>query len=370
MKALRVLTGTHAGAQVRLTSGSYRIGVAEDADICISDWTVEEVVLVLGEDGVARLRSANGDEVLVADFVAVPFGDVVFCVGPDGAAWPSDLELLAGLWKTAEPAVEPTPAPDTMPEHAATAAAAPGDASQSTAASDAPLEPSAPRNVRWRTAALALACTAVIGGIAVAGMMLASTEPSEAASVRFDPDSLAKQLEQALHREGLGDLSTTVKSDSVAVQGIVATADDSAKAQRIMDSLARGKARREYDVAQQDVDNIQQSLAGTGAAVRYAGHGVFHVSGNVQSMATFRTLIAGVRADLDGNVKRVDVDVKEAQVPVPDVEYTAVVATGGLRYIETPDGTKHLFSSSTDEANNCPRPECPCPTHCFPSRRP
>ncbi|PMS22569.1 secretion protein SctD [Trinickia dabaoshanensis] len=348
MKALRVLTGTHAGAQVRLTSGSYRIGVAEDADICISDWAVEEVVLVLGEDGVARLRSANGDEVLVADFVAVPFGDVVFCVGPDGAAWPSDLELLAGLWKTAEPAS----VPDTTPGNAATPATAPGDESQSTAASDAPLEPSAPRNVRWRTAALALACTAVIGGIAVAGMMLAGTEPSEAASVRFDPDSLAKQLEQALHREGLGDLSTTVKSDSVAVQGIVATADDSSKAQRIMDSLARGKARREYDVAQQDVDNIQQSLAGTGAAVRYAGHGVFHVSGNVQSMATFRTLIAGVRADLDGNVKRVDVDVKEAQMPVPDVEYTAVVATGGLRYIETPDGTKHLFSSSKDEANN------------------
>jgi type III secretion protein D len=117
-----------------------------------------------------------------------------------------------------------------------------------------------------------------------------------------------------------------------------------------MDSLAPGKARREYDVAQQDVDNIQQSLAGTGAAVSYAGHGVFRVSGNVQSMATFRTLIAGVRADLDGNVKRIDVDVKEAQAPVPDVEYTAVIATGALRYIETPDGTKHLFSSSKDEA--------------------
>ncbi|WP_116137934.1 HrpD5 family protein [Trinickia diaoshuihuensis] len=362
MKALRVLTGTHAGAQVRLTSGSYRIGVAEDADICISDWAVEEIVLELGEDGVALIRSTNGDEVFVADFVAVPFGDVVFCVGPDGAAWPSDLELLAGLWKTAEPDAAPESmheatldaTPEATAEPPTQTAAGQSDVQPPSAAIDAPLAHtmSAPRSVRWRTAALALACTAVIGGIAVAGMMLAGTEPSEAASVRFDPDALAKQLEQALHREGLGDLSTAVNADSVAVQGIVTTADESAKAQRIMDSLARGKARREYDVAQQDVDNIQQSLTGTGATVRYVGHGVFHVSGNVQSMATFRTLIAGVRADLDGNVKRVDVDVKEAQVPVPDVEYTAVVATGGLRYIETPDGTKHLFSSSKDEANN------------------
>jgi type III secretion protein D len=346
MKALRVLTGTHAGAQVRLTSGTYRIGANENADICITDWTVEEVELVVGEDGVTRLLSANGDEVLVADFVAVPFGDVVFCVGPDDAAWPRDLDLLAGLWQTAEPPATDQPA-------ALGAAESQHGAAADSAVEDDRVPPEViSRKVPWRAAMLALACTAAIGGIAVTGVMFAGAQPSEAASVKFDPHALAKEIGAALHREGLGDLSVTAHNDNISVRGMVTTADDSAKVQRIIDSLAQGKVRREYDIAQQDVDNIQQSLAGTGAAVAYTGHGVFRVSGNVQSMTTFRSLIAGVRADLDSNVKRVDVDVKEAQVPVPDIEYTAVVATGGLRYIETPDGTKHLFASSKDEANN------------------
>ncbi|MEJ0003119.1 MAG: HrpD5 family protein [Pararobbsia sp.] len=355
MKALRVLTGTHAGAQVQLTSGTYRVGGTEDADICISDWAVDEVTLVVGEDGVTRLRSSNGDEVLVADFVAVPFGDVVFCVGPDDAEWPRDLDLLAGLWKTAEPPVE---------NGGSEAGGAEGMQGDSLPAQDAPApggvrpqstesaaQPAA-RRMTWRTAAVALTCTAAIGVLTAAGVMFTSAQSSEAAIVKFDATSLATEVDTALHRAGLTDLQATPRDDTVAVQGIVSLADDSAKAQRIMNALAPGKVRREYDVAQQDLDNIQQSLAGTGATVSYTGHGVFRVSGTVQSMSTFRTLIAGVRADLNGNTKRIDIDVKEARMPVPDVEFTEVVATGGLRYIETPDGTKHLFESSKDDAGN------------------
>jgi type III secretion protein D len=327
MKALRVLTGVHAGAEVRLTSGTYRIGGTQDADVCITDWRDDEVVIVLGEDGVTRMHSSNRDEVLVADFIAVPFGDIVLCLGPCDTAWPRDLDLLAGLLKTAEPVAQSVEVEAEPPQ--------------------APL-----RRMPWRTAAVALACTAAIGGLAAAGVMFASTQPSEAASVHFDPNALAQEVDKTLHRDGFADLYVTPQSDGVSVRGIVASADDSVKAQRIIDGLASGKASREYDVAQEDLDNIQQSLAGTGAAVSYSGHGVFRVSGNVPSMTNFRTLIAGVRADLDSNVKRVDVDVKERAVPLPTVDYTEVVATGGLRYIETPDGTKHFFESSNDRTNN------------------
>jgi type III secretion protein D len=322
MKALRVLTGTHAGAQIRLSGGTYRIGVAEDADIYVSDWQVDELALIVGEDGVTRLRPGNGDELLVADFVAVPFGDVVLCVGPDDTEWPRDLDLLAGLWKTAEPAPQ-------------------GDGDR-----EAPRE-GAPREMTWRTAAVALACTAAIGALVTAGVMFAGTQPSEAASVKFDVDALSKQVTAALHGTGLADLSAAPRSGKVAVRGIVTSASDSEKARRIIDDFARGRALAEYDVAENDVDNIQQSLAGTGAEVSYSGHGVFRVSGDVRSMSTFRERVGEVRADLDSNVKRVDVDVKEAATPLPDVEYTEVVATGGLRYIQTPDGTKHLFEDAS-----------------------
>jgi type III secretion protein D len=325
MKALRVLTGIHAGAQIRLAGGTYRIGSAEDVDICVSDWQVDELALVIGDDGVTRLRPGNGDELLVADFVAVPFGDVVLCVGPDDIDWPRDLDLLAGLWKTAEPA--PSGESDAQ----------------------APEPTQAPtRKVTWRTAAVALACTAAIGALTTAGVMFAGTQPSEAASVKVDVNGLSKQVAESLHEMGLADLSAVPHDGKVEVQGIVTSARDSEKARRIIDDLTRGHFMQGFDVAENDVDNIQQSLAGTGAEVSYSGHGVFRVSGSVRSMSTFRERVAEVRADLDSNVKRVDVDVKEAANPVPNVEYTEVVATGGLRYIETPDGTKHLFEGAGD----------------------
>ncbi|MBN3851621.1 secretion protein SctD [Paraburkholderia sp. Ac-20342] len=372
MKALRVLTGTHAGAQVQLTSGSYRIGGAEDADLCITDWTVDDVTLVVGEEGVTRLQSSNGDEVLVADFVAVPFGDVVFCVGPEDADWPRDLDLLAGLWKTAEPPIE-------APAHDAAVASAADDANVANdgparndapqaADSDAAGTDGAPRlnpvlallaasgrlsgKLTWRTTVAALMCTVAVGVLGAVGTMFAGTQSSEAANVKFNPASLAREIDGALHRAGFADLHAMPGKDGVVVEGIVPQYKDSAKAQRIMDAIAPGKVRREYDVAQQDVSNIQQSLTGTGATVDYVGHGVFRVTGSVPSMATFRTLIAGVRADLDRNAKRIDIDVKEAELPTHDAQFTEVVATGGLRYAETPDGTKHLFASSEDEANN------------------
>ncbi|MDQ7980273.1 HrpD5 family protein [Paraburkholderia sp. SARCC-3016] len=333
MKAFRVLAGSHAGVQVPISSGTYRISAAENADICISDWAVDEVMLAIGDDGVARLLSGNGDEVLVADFVAVPFGDVVLCVGPEDAAWPRDLDLLAGLLNTTEPPVKDGAGPDN--------------------ANTATEPERAPRRFTRRTAAVALMCTSAIGGLTAAGVMLASTQSSEAANVKFAPNALATQIDDALHRAGSTDLHAVARKNSVAVEGIVPTADDDSRVQRIVDGLAPGKVHLEYDVAQEDVANIQQSLAGTGARVTYEGHGVFRVSGNVKSMSTFETLIADVRADLNSNARRIEINVKEAKIPVPaDIEYTEVVATGRLRYIETPDGTKHLFPSIKDEADN------------------
>jgi type III secretion protein D len=381
MKALRVLTGLHAGAQISLAPGSYRISGADDADLCISDWQIEPLTLTLGEDGVTRLYSAHGDEVVVADFVAVPFGDVVFCIGPQDGEWPTDLQLLAGLWKTAslvsdgdgdgggdghadrngdraasgaqpDAAGEPAlPMADALPGATGVTDAS-GAARAAQPASAKPTPPAVHRRLNWRTAAIALGCAGAIVGLATVGAMLTVAQPSEAAYRRVDSDTLATELAGALQRAGFADLRVAARHDGVAVKGIVANADDSTRARRIMDQLARGKVQREYDVAQQVVDDIQQSLADTGARVSYDGHGVFRVSGTVHAMDAFRDRIASVRADLDDNVKRIDIDVKEARTPASDVEYTEVVATGGLRYIETPDGTKHLFAGAGSDRGN------------------
>ncbi|WP_133645794.1 HrpD5 family protein [Paraburkholderia flava] len=344
MKALRVLTGTHAGAQIRLTAGTYRLGADADADICLSDWQVETLEVTLGEEGVTRLRLGGAEEVLLADFVAVPYGDVVFCVGPDEGEWPRDLDLLAGLWKTAEPEVATV-------EVSADANVV--DSAETTAAIEAAEglhaqldAPQASRRKAMRTAGVALVCTALVVGVLATGVMLAGSQSTEAAMVRFNSTTLSKQVTEALHRAGLVDLTASPRGNKVVVSGMVATGDESEAARRVMDDLAKGRSLREYDVAQQAVDNIQQSLGDIGARVDYKGHGVFRISGTVTSMRKFQQLLANVKPDLDSNVKRLDVDVKETRTPVPSIRYAAVVSVGNLHYIETPDGTKHLLDTT------------------------
>jgi hypothetical protein len=49
MKQLRVLTGRHAGTQLMLSASMYRIDSSEQADIQLTDWQSEPLVLELQE---------------------------------------------------------------------------------------------------------------------------------------------------------------------------------------------------------------------------------------------------------------------------------------------------------------------------------
>jgi type III secretion protein D len=115
MKQLRVLTGRHAGTQLMLSASMYRIDSSEQADIQLTDWQSEPLVLELQEtDSVVTVTftSQAADESqpaareLLADFVPKRFGDVVLCVGPMHAQWPSDVELLELLMRPVVKAVE------------------------------------------------------------------------------------------------------------------------------------------------------------------------------------------------------------------------------------------------------------------------
>lgn len=59
MKLLRILTGVHAGAQLRLSPAGYRLGADDDADIRISDWSGADLLLTLDEAGIVRARRSD-----------------------------------------------------------------------------------------------------------------------------------------------------------------------------------------------------------------------------------------------------------------------------------------------------------------------
>src|SRR5205085_8139893 len=99
MKQLRILTGRHAGAHLRLTHRRYALGAGDDSDVQISDWKQQPVILTVDEDNdVIRMAieaagaGAARRETVLEDYMPRRFDDIVLCVGAaDDHAWPGDV---------------------------------------------------------------------------------------------------------------------------------------------------------------------------------------------------------------------------------------------------------------------------------------
>lgn len=323
MKLLRILTGLHAGVEIALDAGEHRIGAGDDAEIRITGWRDGDLLLSIDAQGVTRARraagmqpetaadrfDADGSPLLMLDFVPVPFGETALCVGPEQGAWPSDLELLATLWA-------PPPGAD-----------------------------AARRGAQRKLAACAAAGGALVAGLLAMGAMLASAHPSAPPAVET-VDALASRLGGELKRAGYAELHAAPRGAMVAVSGMVATSADDLAARRLLERLAAHRVERRYDVAQDDAQSIGESLGVSGATVAYAGQGRFRVSGVVPDLSRLRAAVERVRADVGPNVRGIEVDARQSgEAPVP-VAYSGMLEIGDVRYIETPDGVKHVFAGA------------------------
>ncbi|KVL63423.1 HrpD5 family protein [Burkholderia ubonensis] len=326
MKLLRILTGLHAGAEIALGAGEHRIGAGDDAAIRITDWRDGDLLLSIDAQGTTRAQraapvpsetaadpfDADGSPLLMQDFVPVPFGETALCVGPADGAWPSDLELLATLWA-------PPPGAD-----------------------------AARRGAQRKLAACAAAGGALVAGLLAMGAMLASAHPNAPPPVEH-ADALATRIGAELMRAGYAELHAAPRGAMVAVTGMVATPADDLAARKLLDRLAAHRVERQYDVAQDDAQSIGESLGASGtsgATVAYAGQGRFRVSGVVPDLARLRKAVERVRADVGPNVRAIEVDARQSgDAPVP-VAYSGMLEIGDVRYIETPDGVKHVFAGA------------------------
>ncbi|RQR49507.1 type III secretion system protein [Burkholderia sp. Bp9140] len=331
MKILRILTGTHAGIQARLTPGRYRIGKDDDTDICITDWDDAEIVIDIDDAGIVRSQrmpetpaSANDADapdagpvvVLIPDFVPFPFGVTVLCFGNEDAAWPPDIQLLASMYNG----------------DAATAA------SRRTASGPVVPNP-ARRAVRVISAGAMLVAFLTAGATLVYARLW---PPSPGATGPRSAAALAQQINAALRDAKMADLHAQDHGATVVVDGVVPTSADDVAVRTLLARLG-GDVARAYDVAQSDVASIQDSLGIDGLRVSYAGGGIFSINGAVPSLTQFRDGLNRLRADLDGNVRRIDIDVTEAPPAIPSMVYTSMLAVGDTRYVQTPDGVKHVF---------------------------
>jgi len=322
VKRIRFLTGAHAGAQIPLPTGAYRIGADEACEICITDWQDDELTLTVDDNDTVHMRQGKRDNidsahVLAPDFVALQFGATTFCVGPHDAVWPTDIDLLSGMFTRQNDAHAPAPR-------------------------------TARSSLKVTGAALA---SMMVACAVVAGAIIAGTQPSEAVSATPNAEALAARLSASLHAIGLRELNAKCAGNAVIVQGMVPTAQDDVVARKLIERIGGKHVQRGYDVVQDDMRSIQESLAIEGTRVTYSGNGVFLVGGTVPSLDAFHQALENVRGDFDANVKRIQSNVSEGATPVTSVSYSAMVSSGDVRYFETPDGVKHVYQAAPRSVN-------------------
>ncbi|MEX3762213.1 secretion protein [Paraburkholderia phenoliruptrix] len=347
-KLLRILTGVHAGAELRLGAGVHRIGADDDADIRISDWRGDEVSLVVDAGGVVSarrskpvmaasegevesgfaanesirhdsnaaktddMRASEGDDepgtVILLEFVPMQFGDTVICIGSDDAAWPSDLDLLSTLL--------------VKPDETRRAAE---------------------RSRRRRMTGIVSAC-AMLGALLVIGSVMLTTAVSRAALPR-DAGDLAQRVNLELAAAHLKELHAQARGSTVTVSGMVATADEDTQVRKMLMRMSPNRIARHYDIAQNDVRNIADSLAMEGLKVAYTGRGTFEISGKAANPHDVEAAVARMRHDLSDNVKDVRVRVAQAEDAMPSApSFSFLMSSDDVRYGQTPDGVKHIYT--------------------------
>ncbi|MCM2494346.1 type III secretion protein [Burkholderia glumae] len=328
MKLLRILTGTHAGAQLQLAPGAHRIGTDDAADIRLTDWRGADLWLTVSDAGVVSAQAvasptgavdpgaASGplEQILLVDFVPMQFEGTILCVGDEHGVWPSDYELLSTLL-AAKPAAKGSP-------------------------------------LRRRYLGIAAACFCV-GAVIVTVSVLSTAQMSRAALPPNAGDH-ARRVTEALAAAHIDGLNAHAVGDTVVVTGMLGSSADDTAVRQLLNRLAITQVARQYDVAPEVARSIEDSLGVPGARVQYGGAGRFVIKGSVGNKNALDAAIARIRADLDPNVKDVVADVSESSGGAnasDGLAYSEMLSADGVQYAQTPDGVKHIYASDLPEAS-------------------
>jgi type III secretion protein D len=327
MKQLRILTGRHAGARLRLVRQHSTLGKGPEADLQIADWNHQPVTLTVeqGTD-VVRLSYVGGSsgqtrETVLDDLVPRRFDDIVLCVGPsDDAAWPADVELMSHLLK---------------PKHVRAAKGRAGAAKVGQRR----------RGGAWALAG-GFACTVMLAGFS---MLVA--HGGNKAEARVSSQPLQLRVSGALARAGFDELKVREAGRRVAVEGLVNTNADLARVHALMQPFGETAVLHKYAAASDIAQSIVDALADSQLTVKYEGHGVFTIEGRVIDVSRLRDSARRIASDLGPMIKRIDVAVTE--LPPPQrVKVDSMLVAGDVRYVQTRDGTKHLIVTSPENGRS------------------
>lgn len=318
MKLLRILTGAHAGAGLRLSRERYVLGCEADADIVLTDWKEGPICLMLAPDEAVQVApiaaAADAEPDVLEDLAPRRFGDVVLCVGPADAAWPSDLRLLEKLVrrKPRKPLLRGLIEMRAVPD----------------------------RRVLIACGTLAVALMSGFVGVIGNGRATAAT-PEE---------PLQTKVARAIQAAGVTGVSVRAgENGSVSVEGMVHDGSEAARLRAALVPLGAQRIAHRYASAGDVAQAIGDALANPGLSVRYRGDGEFVVTGSSIDLAAVRGKLQRIVTDLGPAVAHIQL--AAAELPPPATLATnALLHAGELRYVQTRDGTKHLVLTSPGPA--------------------
>lgn len=315
MQRMRILTGRHAGATVDLPIGVHDIGVSDDCDVAISDWTLPVMSLSLTDGGQAVARWVNptqtGQEKIhaFAPWVPFAFGDVLICIGPCDAPWPSDLKLMNELFQPTLTGVERR----------------------------------AQLKLRFRATSV-LASASVMVACVIGSMALLA--PLKAQAPVETSAALVQRVQIALRQSGADELKAQVIDDQVVVDGMVRDHTQRQAVNTLIEGLgSSASVQRRWVVASDLGETIRATTGVADAKVEYIGHGVFRVSAQVGDPRAVELALQRVSADLQPIVRRIDIQIGTAEQEkafVPAVPLLSSFSDHDLSVVQTRDGVKHL----------------------------
>lgn len=312
IKEIRILSGRHRGAALRLAAGSWRIGADDAASVHISDWRHAPVTLTIAEDGRICWSGADSDTAVpVAEHQTIDFDDIALSIGD--------------------------------PDHVV-ADVAPADVAATKVPAAAP-QPSRNGLTRW------LALGAVAVPAAMLSTALLAMQPARTTPAPPQLDSLRRQMPQLLAGIGQAGLQVSEQDGLIVVRGVVRNSADAAAVRNLLRRNAPDQAVAHLAIVNDVLASITESLREPTLNARYEGDGRFVVTGTTRDGAVVRKHLAQLAADLGPAVRQLDARVTEVRPGWSVADSDSALDAGGLRYVQSLDGSKHFPAPALADAH-------------------
>ncbi len=317
-KELRILTGFHAGARIKLNPTTMSIGAEATADILIQDWNEGTMQLATDAQDRVTIAAAGAADApsTLDDFIPRRFGDVVLCAGPQDAPWPSDVQLL-----------------ETMLAAPAAADAAPDEPAR---------VPPAPRASWTRTGLVAM----LVGSVGAGALALTVGTTSQAANHPLAQAGIA-DVRSALERLQEPGIEVREQASGFVASGIVANGAAARRAHASLRSVAGSRLRWQVKPADDIARELAESLHEPNVKVRYAGAARFEVTGTARQPGAVRDVVERFRNDMAPLALAVGVKVERIDELAVAGKVDSALSADSVRYIESSDGTKNFLADAS-----------------------